>query len=135
MPAPYIWARLIAQVVGEPPVSGLEALWLRYPQICRQIRPNRPGGFLDSLDERRFGVTSWRAWQRQGQIPRALLLPGDLRPLEATERRIREKRQSGRFSSYHLLSAAPENVNDHYPDRRNRRASVLVGQYDQVGCD
>ena len=30
--------------------------------------------------------------------------------------RLREKRQSGIFSSHHLLGAAQENVNDNYPD-------------------
>ena len=29
MPAPYIWAKLIAQAVREPPVFGLDALRLR----------------------------------------------------------------------------------------------------------
>ena len=47
MPAPYIWARLIGRVEGEPPVSRLEALRLRHPRICRQIPPKRPGELPD----------------------------------------------------------------------------------------
>ena len=30
--------------------------------------------------------------------------------------RLREKRQSGIFSSHHLLGATPTNGNDNYPD-------------------
>ena len=30
--------------------------------------------------------------------------------------RLREKRQAGLFSSHHLLSGAPDNSNDNYPD-------------------
>ena len=46
MPVPE-W--LIAQVACEPPVSGFESLGLRHPRICRQIRPEGPGGFPDPV--------------------------------------------------------------------------------------